>query len=221
VIVARITDHNTRRFDPIGSSWCEWLPRTDSPAWDTYLASLAAAADERTAQLGREAAEQLPAWAIETLGSVPTDAANRAKWERRAGIVASHRELRGHTDDTDALGRPPATGRQTEAYAAYRAGWDALGRPQVEHEMSNGQHRVRIRLAARTRHRFSLCRQRLAGTRQAAAPRHQSATLRAVEADQVADAAERARLRQEAVDARALAQTLDSRVSELKALGAA
>jgi len=42
VIVARITDHNTRRFDPIGSSWCEWLPRTDSPAWDTYLASLAA-----------------------------------------------------------------------------------------------------------------------------------------------------------------------------------
>lgn len=225
VIVARITDHNTRRFDPIGSSWADWLPRTDSPAWDNYLAALAAAADERTAQLGREAAEQPPAWAVETLGPVPTDAANRAEWERRAGIVASYRELRGHTDDTDALGRPPATGRQTEAYAAYRAAWDALGRPQVqqaEHEMSNGQHRVRIR--AWQRERAIAPRyvgNELAGTRQAAAHHHQTATLRTAEADQVTDAAERARLRQEAADARALAQTLDSRVTELEALDTA
>ena len=155
----------------------------------------------------------------------PPDAADRAEWERRAGIVAGYRELRGHTDDTDALGRPPATGRQTEAYAAYRAAWDALGRPQVEqaeHEMSNGQHRVRIR--AWQRERAIAPRyvgNELAGTRQAAAHHHQTATLRAAEACQATDPAERARLAREAIDARALAETLDWRVHDLEALDAA
>jgi conjugative relaxase-like TrwC/TraI family protein len=223
VIVARVTDHHTRRFDPLGTTWADWVPRTDSPAWNTYLAALAQAADERTAQLGRDTAARPPAWALEALGPVPdVDDAARAGWEQRAGLVAAYRELRGHTDDTEALGRPPAPGRQAEAYAAYRAAWDALGRPRVEqaeHEMTNGAHRQRVR--AWQREQAIAPRyvgNELAGTRQAATHHHQVATLRAAEADAAADPTEQARLRQEAADARALADTLDHQAAQLEEL---
>src|SRR3954454_19113591 len=69
VLVARITDHHTR-CDPLGSSWGEWVPRTDTRAWNPSLAALAQAADERTAQLGRDTAAQPPAWVVEALGPV-------------------------------------------------------------------------------------------------------------------------------------------------------
>jgi len=186
VIAARITEGHTRRFDPQGDTWADWVPRTDSPEWTAYLADLAAAADRRTTQLGRDTAAQPPAWAVEALGPVPTDdAPARQDWERRAGIVAAHRELRGHHDEADALGRPPNAG-QVEAYAAYRAAWTALGRPEVqqaEHEMSTGAHRARIRAWEREQAwapRY--VGNELAGTRQAAVHHHQTAQLRRAEA---------------------------------------
>lgn len=58
----------------------------------------------------------------------------------------------------------------------------------------------------------------LAGTRQAATNQRQTASLRAAEAQVVADPAERARLEQEARDAVALAETLDNRAAELQQL---
>ncbi len=223
VLVARITDGGNRRFDPVGHTWAEWVPATGRADWDSWLTELAAAADNRTAQLGRDAATNASPWAVEALGSVPdADDPSRADWERRAGIVAGYRELRGHTDDTNPLGRPPSPNRQAEAYAAYRAAWDALGRPQVEqaeHEMTNGAHHSRVR--AWQRERAAAPRyvgNELAGTRQAAAHHHQTATLRAAEADNTDDPAECARLQEEAADARVLAELLDQSVAQLEVL---
>jgi hypothetical protein len=183
VIHARIRD--AHRYDPAGETWADWTPRTHNLEWNTYLAALAEAADQRTATLGREAAERAPRWATDAFGPVPEDATERGAWEQQVGKVAAYRELRGHDDDTDALGRAPAPG-QVEAYAAYRAAWRALGRPEIDqaaHELSDGQLRVRMRAWQRElpwAPRYVA--NELAGTRQAAAARRQTASLPAAEA---------------------------------------
>ncbi|MGD9525578.1 MAG: MobF family relaxase [Pseudonocardia sp.] len=219
VIHARIRD--AHRYDPAGETWADWTPRVDNPEWNGYLGALAAAADQRVTALGQETAGQAPPWAVDAFGPVPADVAERAEWERQAGTVAAYRELRGHADDTDPLGRAPAAG-QVEAYAAYRAAWRALGRPELDraaHEMSDGQLRVRMRAWQRElpwAPRYVA--NELAGTRQAAATQRHNAALRAAEAEAAADPAERARLDQEARDAAALADTLDTRAAELQQL---
>ena len=227
VIVARITDHNTRRFDPIGASWAEWLPAHRQ----SRVGHLPRRARRRRGRAHR------PARPRGRRGSRPRGRSRHSARSRtrrrgpgRMGTTRRDRRwlpraARAHRQHRRRSAVRPPPDRQTETYAAYRAAWDALGRPQVqqaEHEMSNGQHRVRIR--AWQRERAIAPRyvgNELAGTRQAAAHHHQTATLRAAEADQVTDAAERARLRQEATDARALAQTPRPRVTELEALDTA
>ncbi|MDN5749687.1 MAG: AAA family ATPase, partial [Pseudonocardia sp.] len=219
VLVARLTNGGTRRFDPVGDTWADWVPATGRADWDAYLGDLARAADERTDQLGRDIAAEPPTWATEALGPVPTADDARADWACRAGIVAGYRELRGQTDPTDALGRPPAPARQAEAYAAYRAAWTALGKPeaqQAEHEMSTAQHLMRIRAAERDEAwgpRY--VGNELAGTRQAATQHHQTAALRGAEATNAVDPTERERLTREAAEATALAETLDAQAAAL------
>ena len=219
VLHDRITDGGTRSLDPVGSTWSEWVPRTGNAAWDAYLAALAAQADDRTVRLGREAVEHPPGWALEALGPVPADLDARQAWQERVGTVAAYRELCGVSDPADTLGRPPAVG-QVEAYAAYRAAWNALGRPEVEqaeHERTTGAHLARIRAWQREQTwapRY--VGNELAGTRQAAAHHRQTATLRTVEADATLDPAARARLQQQADDAAALAATLDEQITVLE-----
>lgn len=150
-----------------------------------------------------------------------TDGPDRDAWVKRAGVVAAYRELRGHDHPDDALGGAPKPG-QVEQYAAYRAAWTALGRPEIdqtEHELSNGQHRARIRAWEREQAwgpRY--VGNELAGTRKAAAHHHGTATLRRAEAAGTADADRQARLHREADEAAALAETLDARVVELQQL---
>ena len=80
-------------------------PRVDDPAWQRYLAKLAADADARRDELGRQVAEQQPQWAIEAFGHVPDDEpAAGTRGSERAGAVAAHRELTGHDDPTTAIG---------------------------------------------------------------------------------------------------------------------
>ena len=131
VVYARIVKNDEGRFDPVGDSWPDWTPRTDNAEWNDYLGALAAAADRRMAELGQGAAKQPPPWAVEAFGAVPDDTGERSAWERQAGTVAMNRELRGHDDPTEALGPAPKPG-QVEAYAAYRAAWRTLGRPEIE-----------------------------------------------------------------------------------------
>ena len=54
--------------------------------------------------MGRAAAADPPAWAVEALGPVPNARTERDDWEERAGVVAAYCELRGHDYSGDALG---------------------------------------------------------------------------------------------------------------------
>jgi hypothetical protein len=89
-----------------------------------------------------------------------------------------------------------------EQYAAYRAAWHALGRPEIDratHELSDAQLRMRVRAWDREQAwgpRY--VGHELAGTRQAATHHHQTAALRRASADVATDHADRARLHQEA-----------------------
>jgi hypothetical protein len=220
VIYSRIAGEH--RFEPVGQSWAEWAPKVDDPAWQTYLDTLAAAADQRTAELGAQAAAEPPAWTVEAFGPVPDDGPAREDWRRRVGVVAAYRELRGQDHDdhaADGLGRAPKPG-QVQQYAAYRAAWRELGRPDVDraaHELSDGQLRMRMRAWEREQ-AFGprYVANELAGTRQAADTQRQTAALRQAEADATTDAGERARPRQEAEQAAALATTLDARAEQLQ-----
>lgn len=218
VVYSRIRHAYAERLDPVGESFTDWAPRVDNPEWSDYLAALAAAADDRADELGRDAAEQAAPWAVEAYGPVPGEGGERETWERRAGVVAAVRELGGHTDASDALGPAPKAG-QVEAYAAYRAAWRQLGRPEIDREeleLTDGQLRVRVR--AHDREAAWAPRyvgNELAGTRQAAATHQHTAALLTAEADG-ADPAERDRLRGEAAATRALAETLDARATELQ-----
>ena len=223
VVHRRIT--NTTRLDPIGDTYAERLPRVDDPQWSTYLASLADAADDRQVILGRQVADEAPQWAVEALGAVPApDDSARGAWENQAGIAAIYRELAGVEDSADALGRAPRSG-QVEAYAAYRAAWRSLGRPEADRaevEMSTGQLRVRVRAYDREQAWAPpYVANELAGSRQAARERRNDAIMRAAEANTAADPVEHDRLRLEADQAAALADALDTRIRELEAVDAA
>ena len=219
VLYSRIT--HERRFDPVGTSFAEWVPRTDNREWNTYLGALAEAADQRAAELGREVADEAPPWAVAAFGPVPAQSTERTEWQRQAATVAAYRELCGHADPAEALGSAPQPG-QAEAYAAYRAAWRVLGRPEIERdelEMSDGQLRMRVRAYDRElpwAPRY--VGNELAGAHQAAATHRQTAALRSAEADTTTDPAEQTRLQREAADAASLAQVLHNRAAELQKL---
>ncbi|WP_075333723.1 MobF family relaxase [Pseudonocardia sp. Ae717_Ps2] len=217
VLYSRIRD--SHRFDPVGERWTDWVPRTDDDSWNAYLRVLAEATEQRAAQLGADAAAEPPRWAVDAFGEPPADHQARQRWQSAVGQIAAYREVRGHDDDTDPLGPAPQPG-QVEQFAAHRAAWRALGRPEVEREhleLSNGQLRMRVRayereLAAAPRYVGN----ELAGTRQAAARYEQDAALRRAEAENAGQQTERERLTVEAEQAAALARTLTERAAELQ-----
>ncbi|MGH3612052.1 MAG: hypothetical protein ACRDRK_05460 [Pseudonocardia sp.] len=91
-----------------------------------------------------------PRWALDALGPVPTqdeDVTARLEWERRAGWAAAWRELAGHTDENDPLGRAPARGLVEKA-ALFRKAHEELRLLDVgaeEADMSDGRLRARVR----------------------------------------------------------------------------
>jgi hypothetical protein len=218
VIHDRIT--KTAVLDPIGDTYTDRLPTLDRPEWDEYLGELAIRADASARDLAFDLAEQQPTWLIEAIGRCPvrdTDAIHVGDggsevfeaWISRAAVVAGYRDLAGYASADDAIGPAPAAG-QTEAYAAWRAAWDTLGRPadqRAEAEMTVGQ--LRVRVAAYDREQTwapPYVGEDLAGTHQAAERARQQATLRQAEAASTADPTVRERLLTEAAEARALAE---------------
>jgi hypothetical protein len=218
VLQARIIDGVS--LDPVGETFTEWIPKVDDPQWQTYLATLAGAADDRRRELGQAVAINAPGWAVEGLGAPPTPDHGEARsaWEERAASVAAYRELVGQDDEADALGPTPRPG-QVEAYAAWGAAWRALGRPEAdraETEMSTGQLRVRIRAYDReTTWAPDYVADLLAGTRQAADKHRHDATLWDAQATATADNESAARLRDEAAKSTSLAEALDERARQL------
>ena len=219
VIYHRIT--NSYRLDPTGDSYAERVPQVGDPEWQRYLNGLAESADTRRHELGQQLAEEPPPWAIEAFGPVPAEPDAIVEWCRRAGAVAAHRELIGYDDATEPLGPAPKPG-QVEAYASWLTAWRALGRPEAhrdELEMSDGQLRVRVRAAEReAAWAPPYVADELAGTIQAAEKHRRAATLRAAEAAAASDVEARQRLEQEAAESVALAETLEARAEELRAV---
>lgn len=116
-----------RHVDP--RDWTTLLPAQEDGPVGEYVHALAERATARQEQLGREVADQPPAWAVEALGVVPAPATDeRADWERRAGVAAAYRELRGIDDEHTSLGAAPSR-EQELARALWGHAVEALGRP--------------------------------------------------------------------------------------------
>ncbi|MGH8571352.1 MAG: hypothetical protein ACREX8_02090, partial [Gammaproteobacteria bacterium] len=183
-----------------------------------HLHDLAAAADRRRDQLGPQVAAQQPQWAIEALGPVPEAADEYDLWVHRAGIVAAHRELTGHTSDDLALpGAPPPA--RVEEYASWRASWRALGRPEdvrAESELSEGALRIRVRAYQREKTWAPpYVAKTLSGTNQAAHTARDDAVLLTSRAQAATGAAERAELQHQATEAAKRAAVLEHRAAKL------
>jgi len=217
VIHHRITD--TVDLHPKGDTYADWVPKVDHPAWQRHLNDLARLADQRRTQLGEAVAEARPQWAVEHLGRVPDDEAERNAWVERAAAVTAHRELTGHDHAVEPLPRAPRPG-QVETYASWRAAWRALGRDEAsraEAEMSDGQLRVRVRAYQREdAWAPDYVAPELSGTQQAAQRHRGNAELRYAEAQQETNEARRAQLLREAVESRALAEVLDRQAAQLE-----
>ncbi|MFJ8744110.1 MobF family relaxase [Embleya sp. NPDC127516] len=107
------------------SGYLARTPAANDPV-GVYLRRLAEVMDQRVEELGRAAAQSPPEWALERLGTVPSDPGAREEWARRAGLVANYREAYGYTRSGDAIGPAPATDAVDARYAWDRAA-EALG----------------------------------------------------------------------------------------------
>ncbi|WP_162606107.1 AAA family ATPase, partial [Jiangella aurantiaca] len=187
------------------------VPAGVSDEWRNYLTALDEAAADRRRQLGTEAAEDAPAWAVDALGQVPDDAAERVEWEHRAGTVAAYREATGWDDEREAIG--PAAGlSSTERRAAWHEAWTALGRPDTtteEHGLTDGALRNRVRAWQRAQEWAPAdVYGEMRETGQQAQHRRQQAAVLDARADVAADPVEAAQLRSDAEHERALADVL-------------
>ena len=93
-----------------------WAERTPGQA-PAEIRAAVRMADQRQAELGRQAAESPPPWALQAWGVPPAhqeSAARRADWEKQAGIVGAYRELSRH--------HRPGTGHRPRTVRSARPG---------------------------------------------------------------------------------------------------
>ncbi|SCL17774.1 conjugative relaxase domain-containing protein, TrwC/TraI family [Micromonospora nigra] len=159
------------------------VPDDLSEQWRDYLAELGERAEDRRRELGIQVAQEQPQWAVETLGPLPADMAERMEWEHRASQIAAYREACEFDDQAVVL--PPSPGiSSTEKRAAWHEAWRAAGRPeagQEEQDLSDGALRVRVKAWQREQAwapQFVDSEMRATG-RQAAQHRQDAAVLRA------------------------------------------
>ncbi len=228
VLHHRITTTHAGRLTPHLDSATDLIPAglEDGRRRD-WLIERATDAELRRHELGAQVAADAPQWAVEALGPVPEhDPADesgetltaRLEWERRAGWAASWRELTGHEDADDALGRAPARGLMEKA-ALYRKAHEELGLLDVgaeEADMSDG--RLRARVHAYEREKTWAPRtvaDDLAVTHEQADRARTDATVWAARAD-AATGPDAEHLRAAAAEAERTAQELAERAAELE-----
>ena len=100
--VVGITAGISRLVQPRRGYRCaaHWVPRTDSPEWNDYLAALAAAAVQQVRDLGEQTADEATGWATEAFGPPPRDEVDREDWDdqpvlRFSGVVRPPRRRCG------------------------------------------------------------------------------------------------------------------------------
>jgi hypothetical protein len=122
VLDARIRK-NTGHVPPPRASWATSLPKFEDPAMDRYMTEIAAAMDDRQCRIGAHAALERPLWAVQALGQIPDDPADRAEWQRKAGQLAAYREITGWDHPGEAIGpEPPRANPEAWAAPGQKAG---------------------------------------------------------------------------------------------------
>jgi conjugative relaxase-like TrwC/TraI family protein len=125
VLDARLRQHLGSLVLPAGP-WSGQVPAIADPVRRAYLTKIAALMDARKDRIGEHAAEHALPWAINALGPVPVDAAERLDWQRRASSIGAYRELSGYDHPADPIGSEPATA-VPETRAAWHEAAAALG----------------------------------------------------------------------------------------------
>jgi hypothetical protein len=106
--------------------WSSQVPVIADPERSAYLTQIAALMDARKDRLGEHAAEHAPPWAVNALGPVPAEPAERRDWQQRASSIGAYRELSGHDHSADPIGPEPATAAP-EIRAVWHEALAALG----------------------------------------------------------------------------------------------
>jgi hypothetical protein len=124
--IAAVLDARIRpRTDPLVPQpqglWIRRVPDLPDPSRRTYLAQIAAMMDDRTRRLGRHTARTAPAWAIQALGPVPANPADRQDWARKAASIAAYREMYGYDHPGDPIGPEPSHETPDQRAAWYQA----------------------------------------------------------------------------------------------------
>jgi len=121
------------------SPWSAQVPVIADPERRAYLTEIAALMDARKDRIGGHAADHALPWAINALGPVPVEPADRRAWQQRASSIGAYRELAGYDHPADPIGPEPATAAPETRAAWYEAA-AALGPadgPEVR-EMPDG-----------------------------------------------------------------------------------
>ena len=218
VVHRRIVDRYRDQLAPTATSYAEMIPAVASTEWQEQLTRRAESADARRRQLGEQIAGDPPQWAVEAFGTAPEDPVARLDWEHRAGTVAAWRELADHTDPADSLGAA-APSTQPEHYAAWRAAWTALDRPEparADAELSDGQLRIRVRAIAREENWApAYVGESLTAATLSADARRRNAEILTARADAATDPGDAERIRRQAAQAATITAALQAQVDQL------
>ncbi|SCL21326.1 conjugative relaxase domain-containing protein, TrwC/TraI family [Micromonospora aurantiaca] len=194
--VEQAAARRTPEHEPAGPDWLARTPDIDGPEGE-FAREVAEAMQTRQDELGRRAAEQTPAWAIDRLGELPEQEPERTEWEQRAGVVEAYRELYGVDGEGTVIGQAPPRGA-VEQRAAWDAAYEALGRPdEHRHIAAASDEELRAMLARYEREQVwapPYLGQQMADAHQLARDYEERATLAEAEAATLADAQERAEL---------------------------
>jgi hypothetical protein len=128
--VAAVLDARMRKIvDPLvplpQAPWTDRPRQFADPQIAQYEARLRQAMDARAERLGEHAVRTSPAWALQALGPVPEDPAERLDWQNRSSNIATYRELYGIGDDRDVIG-PEPTGNAPEMRATWHDAFAAI-----------------------------------------------------------------------------------------------
>jgi hypothetical protein len=98
--------------------WSGQVPVIADPERRAFVAEVAALMDARKGRIGEHAAGHALPWAINGLGPLPEDPADRQDWQQRASSIGAYRELSGYDHPADPIGAEPVT-----AAPDIRAAW--------------------------------------------------------------------------------------------------
>ncbi|MGW3369744.1 MobF family relaxase [Streptosporangium canum] len=209
--ISRQMDARTPEREAAGPSWSERIPADMDGAIGEHARARAEVMDARVQALGERAVSTPPAWALERLGPVPEDPAQRAEWQQRAAAVEAYREQYQVEAPSTVIGPPPGRSMVTQ-HTAWEAAYAALGRSTEEQrlaEASTAALREQVEIWQREQEWAPpSVADELARTTEQRRTHEQHEALTRAQAEREADPAQRVQLQERAEAAQAQAQKL-------------